>query len=358
MSLTIPNGQEPARNSLPLAGSWYPGAPSVGTQLYGLNVPNPVPGAQGTKFTEYAYEDYATSAFAPVVTALNFVPCESLHVPVPTGDPDYNTWRRISSTFDQYGALKQDGVIATKGELIWVYKGSVPKPKSSLEDERKAFYTPHTYDYTAENTFGITLPQLNRYFRHLSNPDVIGVLPNHWDAADLYDFAAHLDFMGVVDSVGPGQSMRTDRVRKNYVCVASRLAHGVADIWHANTQRPAAGGGLMLGGHAHLRTSHHRPTAMLYVVLTARTFNLPPLVGTFADQIRMEPAVAMSHLDLLRTFNRQVGGRNVIYTWFIGTYRSPNGNGTSLPASNVTEYVNGNSELQRGVPQCEISVDC
>lgn len=353
MSLTVPRGLEPARNSLPGSG-WYPGAPRVGTQLSGIGVPNPISGAQGTKFTEYAYEDYATSAFAPVVTAINFVPANNLHIPVPDADANAAAWKRVAQTYEQY-LSKEDGVIATKGELIWVYRGSEPKPQSTLEEQRMAYLVPHTYDYTSESTQGFTLPAINKFFRHMSTAR--GGLPDGWYRDQLRAFCDQLHFLGVVDSVGPGQSMKTDRVRKNYVCVVSRLVHGVADVWHADPV-VRRGGALAMGGFPAPRNSNHRPAAALYVTLVGLVAANPVGVNVVTN-IEMLPRVFISQYEAHRSIrNALPDGREVIEVWYIGTYRSPNGNGTNMSSANVLEYVRGNAKMQNAVPQCEISVDC
>lgn len=331
---------------------WYPAAPRVGTQMTGMGMGNPIPGAQGVRTVEYRDEDYATSHNVAIVTAPNFVPCKGL--PLPVGDTD-----QIACLAGEYRQCLNEhhGVVATKGELIWVHNPEQPDDvKSSLEDKRVAYIiNAKTYDYTAVSTQGITLPRLNAYFNLFAqqHPFKLDRLVNF--------LRFELHFLGVVDSVGPGQTNLTDRVRKNYVCVAQRIAKGVADIWHASMD-PTAGQPGAMQGYRPIRSHHHRPGAMLFVLVTARVVeDQANPANSAVYEVRFEPLACISYMALRRMI-AEIDRRNrkVLQYYYIGSYRYPtSGNGASstAPTVNTTQYINGNSTLQNGVPQCDVSVD-
>ena len=381
MSLTVPEGQEPARNSIPGTGlGWHPAAPdNVGTRLNGLAMTNPIPNTPGVRTVEYADEDYATSHSSPVVTGLNFVPCTGLPVPeaiapdIARADEAAALAQRISRQYDQCYSTPNDGVIATKGEIIFAHNPAESLLRQPSEFERKTLmrFTPHTYDYNAETTQGITLAQLNDYFDLFAvnprnrarakqfdeNKREAGTFPvMSWDTQTLSNtLCFEFSLVGLVDAVGPGQSTRTDRVNKNYICIAQRVAHEITDVWHAAL--PALGRANQPELRRGFRHKNHRPGALLYLLA----------LGTCVDDqrarvhsVRIAPAVFMNQREFIRAlmeYGRAVTGEvTLVHAWFVGTYRSPSGAFSGTPGTAAVDYVGGNASMQRCVPQCEISV--
>jgi hypothetical protein len=104
------------------------------------------------------------------------------------------------------------GLVANKYEIIFTQRGT----RHVYNDQKYSRWTKWRHqtrgsrpEGAAAFTPGITLPQLNRLLQEAT-------VGNGQMAKEIL---ANLVFFGVVDSVGPGESMNPDRNQKNYVTV-------------------------------------------------------------------------------------------------------------------------------------------
>lgn len=104
------------------------------------------------------------------------------------------------------------GLVANKYEIIFTQRGT-RDVYNAKEMNRWTKWRHQTRGSRPEGaaafTPGITLPQLNRLLREVSQAD----------GTTAQKILGSLTFFGVVDSVGPGESMKPDRNQKNYVTV-------------------------------------------------------------------------------------------------------------------------------------------
>lgn len=101
------------------------------------------------------------------------------------------------------------GLVANKYEIIFTQRGRKPYDDSNHRWTKWRTLTRGSRPEKPSFTPGITLPQLNRLLREVSQND----------GRTARKILSELMFFGVVDSVGPGESMNPDRNQKNYVTV-------------------------------------------------------------------------------------------------------------------------------------------
>lgn len=337
--------QTAVRSTLPSTGlPWFPSRPGrVGTQSMGATMSTP--GLGSTRDVEYKDEDYGTSANYAVVTMLNFTPCRELPCPVGADLAVNRAALERSRGFTQRPQSGEEGhlwgVDATKGELIFSY---VRRGRVTMSRIEKMFPVVHaSYDDTAEFTEGITLPWLNKYLALFTAGNA--PVAFEWDVRALQQLANNLRFVGVVDSVGPGQTMMTDRVVKNYVVIMQRVASGVADIWSGLGRRP---GGL------------------LFLELSGLPVNGGARVGNFVPctDLRVRPFAAMSYMTSQARIGQAIQYpedpvgtlRHVLCQWFVGTYRSNTVYSTQARGVPAAAYITGDFAQQKNLAQCEIDV--
>lgn len=106
------------------------------------------------------------------------------------------------------------GIVANRYELVFIMRGY-----AASKDENDRFKSRRLVQYRGARpssypmfTPGVTLRQLNRHLRHVSEQ-------GGWSLDDMNKLFGAINFFGAVDSVGPGESMKNDRNHKNYVIV-------------------------------------------------------------------------------------------------------------------------------------------
>lgn len=101
------------------------------------------------------------------------------------------------------------GLVANKYEIIFTQRGRKPYDDANHRWTKWRTLTRGSRPEKPAFTPAITLPQLNRLLQEVSAND----------GKTARKILSELMFFGVVDSVGPGESMNPDRNHKNYVTV-------------------------------------------------------------------------------------------------------------------------------------------
>lgn len=337
MSLAFPlQILEPARNSLPGADGWYPQAPgNVGTKMNGLSFPQPLAGAPGVRTVEYKDEDYATTHSHATVTDLKFECIRVEELPTPHARPN-QVLKEVRSKYQQLAGNDRDGVVAHKGELAFIWRTLRP-PKSRQDTDLTKHYKNHfnrsSYDYNTQFTPAITVPQLNAYLKLWNDPDNNFVVP--WELSQIAHLIDSLGLIGEVDAVGPGETMRTDRVLKDYVCIVERVAKGVSDLW--------------------VGTPAHRPSGLLFLELVGKRIQNGANIRIIDMKIRAQSYMSDDQAADATVMHTR-DDFQVLEQWFVGTFRSPGASGANPIQNNIDTYVGGDYLAQRMLPQCEITV--